>query len=72
MVRVSHSIPDDLQIVINTPIGKIVHTSDFKFDETPVNDKPAQIEEMQRLGDEGVLLMMSDSTGAENEGHSLS
>ena len=72
VLRVSHSIPDDLQIVINTPIGKIVHTSDFKFDETPVNDKPAQIEEMQRLGDEGVLLMMSDSTGAENEGHSLS
>ena len=73
VLRVSHSIPDDLQIVINTPIGKIVHTSDFKFDETPVNDKPAQIEEMQRMGDEKeVLLLMSDSTGAENEGHSLS
>ena len=73
VLRVSHSIPDDLQIVINTPIGKIVHTSDFKFDETPVNDKPAQIEEMQRMGDsKEVLLLMSDSTGAENEGHSLS
>ncbi|HXK40997.1 MAG TPA: ribonuclease J [Candidatus Paceibacterota bacterium] len=73
VLRVSHSIPDDLQIVISTPLGKIVHTSDFKFDETPVNDKPAQIEEMQRMGDaKEVLLMMSDSTGAENEGHSLS
>ena len=73
LLRVSHSIPDDLQIVITTPIGKIVHTSDFKFDDTPVNDKPAQIEEMQRMGDnKEVLLMMSDSTGAENEGHSLS
>ena len=73
VLRVSHSIPDDLQIVINTPIGKVVHTSDFKFDETPVNDKPAQIEEMQKLGDnKEVLLLMSDSTGAENEGHSLS
>lgn len=73
LVRVSHSIPDDLQIVIQTPIGKVVHTSDFKFDETPVNDKPAQIEEMRKLGDEkDVLVLMSDSTGAENEGHSLS
>lgn len=73
VIRVSHSIPDDLQIVIQTPLGKIVHTSDFKFDETPVNDKPAQIEEMQKLGDDkDVLLLMSDSTGAENEGHSLS
>lgn len=73
VLRVSHSIPDDLQIVIETPIGKVVHTSDFKFDETPVNDKPAQVEEMQQLGESGdVLVLMSDSTGAENEGHSLS
>ena len=73
LIRVSHSIPDDLQIVIQTPFGKIVHTSDYKFDETPVNDKPAQVEEMKKLGDEKeVLLLMSDSTGAENEGHSLS
>lgn len=73
LIRVSHSIPDDLQIVIQTPIGKVVHTSDYKFDETPVNDKPAQIEEMQKLGEsKEVLLLMSDSTGAENEGHSLS
>lgn len=73
VIRVSHSIPDDLQIVIQTPIGKIVHTSDYKFDETPVNDKPAQVEEMKKLGEEQeVLILMSDSTGAENEGHSLS
>jgi ribonuclease J len=72
VLRVSHSIPDDLEIVISTPVGKIVHTSDFKFDETPVNDKPADIEEMKKLGTENVLLLMSDSTGAENEGHSLS
>src|SRR3989344_5569245 len=73
VLRVSHSIPDDLMTVIQTPVGKIVHTSDFKFDETPVNDKPAHIEEIERMGDaKEVLLMMSDSTGAENEGHSLS
>jgi ribonuclease J len=71
-LRINHSIPDDLAYVISTPAGKIIHTSDYKFDDTPVNDKPADIDEMKRLGDEGVLVLMSDSTGAENEGHSLS
>ena len=73
VLRINHSIPDDLLIVIKTPVGNIVHTSDFKFDDTPVNDKPADIEEMERMSrEEGVHLLMSDSTGAENEGHSLS
>src|SRR3990167_7861964 len=72
VLRISHSIPDDLAIAIKTPAGTIIHSSYFKFDETPVNDKPAQIEELQKLSDEGVLLLMSDSTGAEKEGHSLS
>ncbi len=71
-LRISHSIPDDLCLVIKTPVGNIVHTSDFKFDDTPVNDLPADVEEMERLGQEGVLALMSDSTGAEVEGHSLS
>ena len=73
VLRINHSIPDDLEIIIKTPIGNIVHTSDFKFDDTPVNDKPADVAEMERMSrEEGVLLLMSDSTGAENEGHSLS
>ena len=73
VLRINHSIPDDLEIVIKTPIGNVVHTSDFKFDDTPVNDKPADIEEMERMSrEEGVLVLMSDSTGAEKEGHSLS
>jgi ribonuclease J len=71
-LRISHSIPDDLLLAFKTPVGTIVHTSDYKFDETPVNDKPADIEEMRKLGEEGVLVLMSDSTGAEKEGHSLS
>ncbi len=73
VLRINHSIPDDLEIIIKTPIGNVVHTSDFKFDDTPVNDKPADIGEMERMSrEEGVLVLMSDSTGAENEGHSLS
>jgi ribonuclease J len=72
VLRISHSIPDDLAIAIKTPAGTIIHTSDFKFDETPINDKPAQLEEIEKLSKEGVLLLMSDSTGAEKEGHSLS
>jgi len=72
VLRINHSIPDDLEIVIKTPIGSVVHTSDFKFDNTPVNDLPADIEEMKKLAEEGVLVLMSDSTGAEKEGHSLS
>jgi len=72
VLRINHSIPDDLEIVIKTPIGNVVHTSDFKFDNTPVNDLPADIEEMKKLAQEGVLVLMSDSTGAEKEGHSLS
>ena len=71
-LRINHSIPDDLCLVIKTPVGTVVHTSDFKFDDTPVNDLPADIEEMEKLSKEGVLLLMSDSTGAEVEGHSLS
>ena len=71
-LRINHSIPDDFAYIISTPVGKIIHTSDYKFDDTPVNDKPADIGKMKRLGDEGVLVLMSDSTGAENEGHSLS
>jgi len=72
LLRINHSIPDDLAIVIHTPVGKVMHTSDFKFDENPVNDKPADIERMKQLAAEGVLVLMSDSTGAEVEGHSLS
>lgn len=71
-LRVNHSIPDDLFLIIKTPAGNVAHTSDFKFDSSPINDRPADIEEMKKLSEEGVLALMSDSTGAEKEGHVLS
>jgi len=68
----THNIADNFGLVIKTPIGNIVHTSDFKFDNNPVNDTPTDFEKLREIGKRGVLLLMSDSTGAEEEGHSLS
>jgi len=70
--RQNHNIFDNLGLFIRTPIGNIVHTSDFKFDETPVFDIPTDMNKLRELGKRGVLLLMSDSTGAEQENHSLS
>ncbi len=68
----NHNIPDNLGMFIETPVGNIVHTSDFKFDPSPVNDMPTDIQKLKTLASKKVLLLMSDSTGAEEEGHSLS
>lgn len=70
--RQNHNIPDNLGLVIKTPVGNIVHTSDFKFDPNPVNDKPTDFNKLKEIGQRKVLLLFSDSTGAEEEGHSLS
>jgi len=68
----NHNIPDNLGLIINTPLGDIVHTSDFKFDPAPVNDLPTDFKKLESIADRKVLLLMSDSTGAEEEGHSFS
>jgi ribonuclease J len=68
----THNIADDLGLFIQTPIGNIVHTSDFKFDPTPVYDSPTDIQKLKDFSKRGVLLLMSDSTGAEEAGHSIS
>ncbi len=68
----NHNIPDGHGLLIKTPLGKIVHTSDFKFDFSPTNTPVTDIELLKKVADGGVLLLMSDSTGAEAEGSSLS
>jgi ribonuclease J len=71
-VRVNHSIPDALAIVVRTPAGTVVHTGDYKFDYTPVDQLPADIGALARLGDEGVLVLCGDSTRVESSGHTPS
>jgi ribonuclease J len=63
-----HSFPDSVGVVVNTPVGRVVHTSDYRFDPTPVDDKPTETAKLRRWGDEGVLLLMADSTNVEREG----
>ncbi|NIA01896.1 MAG: RNase J family beta-CASP ribonuclease [Nitrospirae bacterium] len=71
--RVTHSIPDALGVVVDTPAGKIVHTGDFKFDDTPARNQPkADIHKMQALGRQNVLALFCESTNALKAGHSMS
>jgi len=70
--RQNHNIADNFGLFIKTPIGNIVNTSDFKFDDSPINDLPTDFEKLNNLAKRKILLLMSDSTGAEEEGHSLS
>ncbi|QBD80044.1 ribonuclease J [Ktedonosporobacter rubrisoli] len=70
--RVNHSIPDAVGIVIRTPVGTVVHTGDYKFDYTPIDGKPADFATLGRIGNEGVLVMMGDSTRVESPGYTPS
>lgn len=70
--RVNHNIPDGFGVAIHTPEGLVIHTGDFKFDPSPVGDKPADMAKIARLGGQDVLALMSDSTGVEQDGRSIS
>jgi len=63
--RQNHNISDNLGLFIETPIGNILHTSDFKFDPSPVNDLPTDFQKLREIGKRKILLLLSDSTGAE-------
>jgi len=71
-LHVNHNIPDSIGVVLKTPAGTVVHTGDWKFDHTPVNEKPADMARLKSLGDEGILLLVSDSTGAKDAGRTMS
>ncbi|MDP3772291.1 MAG: ribonuclease J [bacterium] len=70
--HVNHNIPDCVGVVLKTPGGTVVHTGDFKFDHTPVNEKPADMPRLTQIGNDGVTLLVSESTDAEWEGHQIS
>ncbi len=69
---VCHSIPDAVGLIINTPLGTIVHSGDFKIDYTPVSGKPTDLSRLAQLGAQGVLLLLADSTYAESPGYTPS
>ena len=69
---VCHSIPDAVGLIIYTPLGAIVNSGDFKIDYTPVDGRPTDLSKLAKLGNEGVLLLMADSTYAELPGYTPS
>ena len=71
-VRISHSIPDSTNLIIQTPVGTIYHGSDFKFDFSPVDGVQPQHGRIAAAGNAGVKLLLSDSLGSDHDGYALS
>lgn len=70
--HVAHSIPDSFGLAIHTPVGTVVHSGDCKFDQTPVDGKLTDYARLSKLGEEGVLCLLSDSTNVEKAGYTPS
>lgn len=71
-IHVSHSIPDSMALALHTPVGVCLHTGDFKIDMSPIDNQFMDLTRISELGQEGVLLMMSDSTNVERPGFTAS
>jgi ribonuclease J len=71
-MRVTHSIPDGMAVAIDTPFGSILHTGDFKIDQTPLDGRPTDLHALAEEAGGGVHLLMSDSTNAEEAGYTAS
>ncbi|MFA5843576.1 MAG: ribonuclease J [Coriobacteriia bacterium] len=68
-IQVNHSIPDALAVLVHTPVGNVLHTGDFKFDQTPIDGRQTDFAALAKAGRQGVLLLLSDSTNAETPGY---
>ena len=71
-IRITHSIVDGIGLGITTPAGRVVHTGDFKIDQTPVDGELLDIHRFGNYGEMGTLVLLSDSTNVEKDGYSLS
>ncbi|MDN5346708.1 MAG: ribonuclease [Clostridia bacterium] len=71
-IRVNHSIPDCVGLAIHTPVGTVVHSGDFKIDFTPTGEETTDFYKFAQLGEEGVLVLLSDSTNVERPGYTMS
>ena len=71
-VPITHSVPDAVAVVLHTEFGAIVHTGDFKLDDSPIDGRVTDLVRLGAIGDAGVALLMSDSTNAERPGHTAS
>lgn len=72
LVRITHSIPGSTCVVLDTPVGRIINTGDFRLDPNPLDHERSDTERLMQLGNEGVLLLMSDSTTSDRPGRTPS
>jgi len=72
MIRITHSVADALCLSINTPVGRVFHTGDFKIDYTPIDDEPIDFARIAQIGEKGVTLLLADSTNSVKQGFSAS